>query len=242
MRWARLSVMDRRAFSFCARAGASYVADTRCLVGSRARAGWDSARLSRRFVTFPTARAACNRKSSTARLGHSVGYPLPFCQRVRVCPSIIKKLHGDIGKGRLFLSPRGDKRWPCQEWRREKSARCACSITSTGVGKIGRLHRADFSRKAVGRRCLPVWIFSRTRRGNRCGCNRCRVGRPVFGRPRPGRAESASTWIALRFPELLFNLFPCRTRYVSPFVAAKVWQGADRQGQAMFPKKSPPVG
>ena len=136
MRSARLSVMDRRAFSFRAHAGASHVGDIRCrpnapymdvhqwhttdrhpyteqrgrrfapcqgsqapllkalnrLVGSRARAGWDSARMSRRFVTFPTARAACNRKSSTARLGQRCCFPASLRSAGRVILSMNQRV------------------------------------------------------------------------------------------------------------------------------------------------------
>lgn len=99
-----------------------------------------------------------------------------------------------------------------------------CLSVLTGALEAGRLCRADFSREAVGRRCLPVCFFRARHRGNRYIGIRCQMGRPVFGRPRPGRAESASTWIALRFPELLFNLFPCRTRHVSPFAATNLWR------------------
>ena len=165
--------------------------------------------VSRCFVIFPSRAAACNRKLGTARLGLFEDYPLPFRQRERVCIVCISELSARKTEERGISRPLGAWKLPQRVGRREKSTVRGGLPYPMGVARYRPPRTADFSRKEVGRRCLPVGDF-RTRAGQHMYRHiRCRGGRPVFGIPRPGRAVSVPlAEPSVSLPVLLFSLYP----------------------------------
>ena len=116
------------------------------------------------FVIFPSRAAACNRKLGTARLGLFEDYPLPFRQRERVYFVCISELSARKTKRRVIFQPLGAWKLPQRVGRREKSAARGVLPYPMSVARYRPPRTADFSRKEVGRRYLPVCSF-RTRAG-----------------------------------------------------------------------------
>lgn len=120
------------------------------------------------FVIFPTACAPCNRKPPTARLGVNLGFPLPFGQRERVSLFCISIFYSGKNEYSSFFQPSFFVKCPNIRAGTKNPPGITCLSVLTGALEAGRLCRADFSRKAVGRRCLPVCFLRARRRGNRC--------------------------------------------------------------------------
>lgn len=147
---ARLSVMDGRA--------------AWSVVGRKRPRRVELRVVSGYFVIFPSRAAACNRKLGTARLGLFEDYPLPFRQRERVCIFCIRGL-SIYGTKRCDIINRFRHESCRRELvRREKSAGHDVLPYPMKVAEYRTSFPADFSHKAGGRRCLPVYYF-RTRAG-----------------------------------------------------------------------------
>lgn len=161
------------------------------------------------FVIFPRRAAACNRKLGTARLGRHCRFPLPFRQRERVYIVCISELSARKTEERGISRPLGAWKLPQRVGRREKSTVRGILPYPMGVARYRPPRTADFSRKEVGRHCLPVGDF-RTRAGaTHVQAHTLPGWRPVFGIPRPGRAVSVPlAEPSVSLPVLLFALYP----------------------------------
>ena len=116
------------------------------------------------------------------------------------------------GGGEKNISrPLGAWKLPQRVGRREKSTVRGVLPYPMGVARYRPPRTVDFSRKEVGRRCLPVGDF-RTRAGaTHVQAHTLTGWRPVFGIPRPGRAVSVPlAEPSVSLPVLLFALYPLR--------------------------------
>ena len=161
------------------------------------------------FVIFPSRAAACNRKLGTARLGLFEDYPLPFRQRERVYFVCISELSERKTEERGVSRPLGVWKLPHRVGRREKSAIRGVLPYPMGVARYRPPRTSDFSRKEVGRRCLPVGDFRTRAEATHVQAHTLPGWRPVFGIPRPGRAVSVPlAEPSVSLPVLLFALYP----------------------------------
>ena len=103
-----------------------------------------------------------------ARLGLRRGFPLPFRQRESVFLFCISLFYNGRNEYSSFFQPIFFVKCPNIRAGAKNPPGITCLSVLTGALEAGRLCRTDFSREAVGRRCLPVCFFRARRRGNRC--------------------------------------------------------------------------